>query len=83
MTRLDQVAIAGSDFGLGPILVRDVEPAGLNDAHVPDLTAVRADDRLNALRPLPPRLERHAGGGRTPHPDHVDAGLVGRSRLVR
>src|SRR5829696_6053337 len=83
MTWLDHICVARSDLGLSPVFVRDVKPAGLNDAHVPDLTAVRAYDRLNALRPLPTRRERHAGSGRAPHPDHIDARLVGRARLVR
>src|SRR6187200_3022641 len=83
MPRLDHVSVARPDVGLGSVLVRDVEPAGLSDPHVPDLTAVRAHDRLHALRPPPARLERHAGSGRAPNADHVDASLVGRPRLIR
>src|SRR5918994_2795591 len=83
MSRLDHVGIAGPNLGLGPVLVCDVEPAGLDNAHVPDLAAVRAHDRLHALRPLPARLECHPGGGRTPYMDHINASLFGGSRLVR
>ena len=83
MARLDHVSVARPDVGLGSVLVRDVEPAGLSDTHVPDLAAVCAHDRLDALRPLPARLERHAGGGGAPNADHVDACLVGRPRLIR
>jgi len=75
--------VAGPDGGLGSVLVCDVHPAGLSDAHVPDLAAVGAHDRLHALRPLPARLERHAGSGRARNADHVDACLVGRPRLIR
>src|SRR5829696_9820505 len=53
MTRLDHVSVARRDLGLGSVLVRDVESAGLSDAHVPNLTAVRARDRLHTLRPFP------------------------------
>src|SRR5215204_3664374 len=63
MTRLDHVGVARPDLGLGSVLVCDVEPAGLSDAHVPDLTAVCAHDGLHALGPFPARLERHAGSG--------------------
>jgi hypothetical protein len=63
MTGLDHVSIAGPDLSLGPVLVHDVEPAGLNNAHVSDLAAIRANDRLHALRPLPTRFECHAGMG--------------------
>src|SRR5215218_3780947 len=66
MTRLDHVSVARPDLCLGSVLVCDMEPAGLSDAHVPDLAAVRAHDRLHALRPLPARLERHAGSGGAP-----------------
>src|SRR6202008_1127106 len=83
MARFDHVSVARPDVGLGSVLVRDVEPAGLSDTHVPDLAAVGAHDRLGAPRPPPARLERHARSGRAPNANHIDACLVGRPRLVR
>src|SRR5215218_7891229 len=83
MARLDHVSVARPDVGLGSVLVCAVEPAGLSDAHMPDLAAIGAHDRFHALRPLPPRLERHAGSGGAPNADHVDACLVGCPRLIR
>src|SRR5215211_6907378 len=70
MPRLDHVSIASPDLALSPVLVCDVQSAGLNHAHVPDLAAVCARDGLHALRPLPARLECHAGGGRISYSDH-------------
>src|SRR5207244_2578142 len=83
VTGLDHIGVAGPDVDLGPVLVCYVNAAGLNDADVPRLAAVGARHRLDALRPLPARLEREAGGSRAVDADHVHARLLRSKRLGR
>src|SRR5512133_132610 len=59
--RLDHVRAAGADVLLRPVLVGDVQRARQEHADVVRLAAVRADDRLDAIRPAPAGLQGHAG----------------------
>ena len=47
-----------------------------------NLAVVRAGHRLDAVRPAPARLQRHAGRARPAHAHDVDPRLVGRPCLV-
>src|SRR5689334_24806324 len=51
VARLDDVGVAGTELQLGAVVVRDVQPAGVDDAHVPCLAGVGAGHRFHALRP--------------------------------
>jgi len=55
----DHVGLAGFDLRLGTVVVGDVHASRLEVADVMELAAVAADDRLDALRPAPPRLQGH------------------------
>src|SRR3954467_9757004 len=83
MPRLDDVRVPGAELHLGAVLVLHREPPGSDDPGVTELTAIGAGDGLDALGPLPARLEGHAGAARVPDPHDVDASLVRGSRLVR
>src|ERR1700757_2131454 len=83
VTGLDDVSIASFKVLLGPIVVDNMQRARLNDAHMPDLAAIGADDGLDALRPLPAGLKRQAADGRAPNPDELRAGLLRSTRLIR
>src|SRR5437588_6562146 len=56
VSRLDRVRVTGADVGLGAVVVRDVHLARDHHTEVAGLAAVGPDDRLDALRPAPPRL---------------------------
>src|SRR5215207_11421691 len=64
---LDDVRVARADLDLGAVVVLDGDPAGLHHADVPGLTALGARDRIDAVRPAPPPLEREPPGGRRAH----------------
>src|SRR5262245_41184368 len=57
---LDDVRLTGTDFLLRAVLVGDGHRTGLGEAHMPELAAVGSDDRLDAVRPRPSRLESQA-----------------------
>jgi hypothetical protein len=47
--RLDHIRLTGTDLGFRAVLVPDGQSPGLDDADVPNLAAIGADDRLDAL----------------------------------
>src|SRR5512133_2440376 len=46
------------------------------------LAPLASDDRLDALRPFPSGLQRHAGRACPTHPHDLDLRLVGRPGLI-
>jgi hypothetical protein len=83
MTWLDHIGVAGTHLGLGAVVMLDDQLAGLDDADVPNLAAVGTGDRLHALGPPPPRLERHAGSRCFTQAHHVHPRLIRGASLVR
>src|SRR5262245_41233395 len=83
MTRLDEVRVAGADLLFRPVVVGDAHRARLQNADVPQLTALASHDRLDALRPAPSWLQHHARRARSTQPDDLDLRLLGRPRLIR
>jgi hypothetical protein len=82
VTGLDHVRVAWTDLLLGAVVVGDVHRARLHNADVPHLTALASDERLDALRPFPSGLQRHARRAHLAHPYDLELGLVGRPSLV-
>jgi hypothetical protein len=83
VARRDVVRVAGADLGGRPVLVLDVHPARDRVAEVLGLAAVRPNDRLDALRPAPARLEDEAADLGRPVADDVDLGLLRAPDLLR
>src|SRR3954452_20630188 len=83
VTGLDDVHAPGAEVGLGAVLVGHVQRSGLDDADVPRLAAVGAGNRLDALGPLPARLERQAGSGRAAEPHDIHLRLLRGALLIR
>src|SRR5581483_4127685 len=79
---LDHVRLAGAELENRSVRVRDAHPARVDDADVPELAPLGADDRLYAVRPAPAGLEREPCGGRPAEVDDVRARLVGGAGLV-
>src|SRR5207248_2172513 len=79
----DQVRAAGLDVDLRAVVVLDVHRAGDQIAKVLGLAAVGLGDGLDALRPLPSRLEREPADLGAADVYDLDAGLVGRADLIR
>src|SRR6266550_6054439 len=82
VARLDHVGVAGGELELSAVVVPDDEASGPDHPDMAKLAAVGTGDRLHAVGPLPARLEGHARGGCVADPHDVDAGLLGRPRLV-
>src|SRR4029453_11786248 len=82
VTGLDDVGLAWSDLQLGAVVVDDAHRARLQEAEMAYLTPLAPDDRFDALRPSPSRLQPHARGTHPTHPNDLDRRLVGRAGLV-
>src|SRR5205085_7309684 len=80
--RLDRIRVALGEVLFGAIVVDDMHTPGNNRPHVAGLTAIRADDRLDALRPTPARLQCHPGRFDSTEIDNLDAGLVRSADLI-
>src|SRR5262249_41574392 len=78
----DHVRLTRADVLLRPVAMGDVHRPGQDHADMVHLAALRAGDRLDALRPAPTRLQGHAGSTRPTHADYLDLRLVGAPRLV-
>src|SRR5438105_2524137 len=57
VSRFDRIRVALGEVLFGPIVVDDMHTPGDDGPHVSGLTAFRADDLLDALRPTPARLQ--------------------------
>jgi hypothetical protein len=82
VTRLNHVRVAWTDLLLGAVVVGNAHRSRLQDADMPHLTAFASHDRLDALRPSPSGLQRHAGRAHPTHPYDLNLRLVGRPSLI-
>src|SRR4029453_11518719 len=64
----DDVGLTWTDLLLCAVLVDDAHRARLQQAEMERLTPLASDDRLDALRPSPSRLQPHARCSRSTHP---------------
>ena len=82
MPGLDHVRVARPDVELGAVVVPYVHVTRREHALVVHLAAVGTDDRLDAVRPTPPRLHREPRGLDGTEVDDRDLCLVGRPTLI-
>src|SRR2546423_4240350 len=75
--------VAGPYLGLRPVVHLYPHAAGDDVDEVADLTTVGSRDLLDALRPLPPRLESGAHHLRAAHVENLHRPLVNIARLLR
>src|SRR5207245_7220617 len=80
--RLEDVRVAGSNVGLGAVVVLDVELTRPRARDVMLLAARASHNRLDAVRPPPAWLQGHASSRRRGKIHNIDGCLVGLPLLV-
>src|SRR5216684_4400499 len=80
--RCDQVSVAAAEINLSTIGVHDVDATSLHVTEMLGLAGLGLHHRLDALRPLPARLEREAAHFAAADVDNLDLRLVRRSGFV-